>query len=585
MSSRLPKISAALSRRRFLRNSAIAGAAAWLPAFRIGPAEAAATCAPPPNFPAGIELYQQAFENWSTEIRIDDLWTCSPATPADCVELANWAWTHGWRLRPRGAMHNWSPIHVTPDTRCGDNVVLVNTTDRLTAMAMADGEPAAVRVQAGAFMEDLLGFLEGHGHGMNNVPAPGDITVGGALAVDAHGTAIPALGESRQPGHSYGTLSNLVLSITVVAWNGSGYELRTYDRSHPHCKALITNLGRTLVTDVVLQVGRLQNLRCQSFVDIPYTELMGPPGQSGGLLTGAARTFQSFLDSAGRAEIIWFPFTDKPWLKVWSVAPTKPLESREVSEPYNYPFSDNIPEELEELSRELTRGNKESTPLFGQMSYGVTAAGLVATGSQDIWGPAKNTQLYIKPTTLRITASGYAVTTRRDNIQRVVHDFTQQYLALVGEYEARGEYPMNMPVEIRVNGLDRPAEVEKSGAEAPALSAASPDASRPDWDVVVWFNCLSFPGTEKADEFYERLEQWFHSHFGDDALVRPEWSKGWGYTAEGAWRSGHYLHGTVPESYRLHRSGSENWDWAVRRLDQLDPYRVFSNDFLDALLV
>jgi hypothetical protein len=66
------------------------------------------------------------------------------------------------------------------------------------------------------------------------------------------------------------------------------------------------------------------------------------------------RTFADFLDRYGRAEAIWFAFTDKPWLKVWSIEPTRPLSSRAVTEPYNYPFSDNIPEPLARLVGRIT---------------------------------------------------------------------------------------------------------------------------------------------------------------------------------------------------------------------------------------
>jgi FAD/FMN-containing dehydrogenase len=50
------------------------------------------------------------------------------------------------------------------------------------------------------------------------MPAPGDITVGGMLAINAHGSAIPGTGETRQPGQTYGSLSNPILSLTTVVW-------------------------------------------------------------------------------------------------------------------------------------------------------------------------------------------------------------------------------------------------------------------------------------------------------------------------------------------------------------------------------
>ncbi|MFI0219393.1 hypothetical protein [Streptomyces lydicus] len=34
-----------------------------------------ATLTPPPGFPAGIPLSQQAFRNWSLEIVVENVWT------------------------------------------------------------------------------------------------------------------------------------------------------------------------------------------------------------------------------------------------------------------------------------------------------------------------------------------------------------------------------------------------------------------------------------------------------------------------------------------------------------------------------
>lgn len=575
-----PSARSELSRRRFLKTSAIAGAAAWLPAFRISAADAA-SCTPPPNFPAGIELFQQAFENWSKGIVIDDLWTCAPRSAQECVAVVNWAANNGWKVRPRGAMHNWSPIHVTADTDCNDKVLLLSTTEYLTATSLVTGYATpAVRAQCGVFMEDLLAFLEANNLGMTAVPAPGDVTIGGVLAIDAHGTAVPALGETRQPGHTYGSLSNLILQLTVIVWDKSSnaYVLKTYDRSDRECQALAAHLGRAFVVDAVLQVGVDSHLRCQSFTHITADEMLGPPGSNG-------RTVERYLDQSGRMEVIWFPFTEKPWLKVWTVSPKKPLFSREVTEPYNYPFSDNIPAEVEELGRSLTRDNKQATPVFGQMMYNVSVAGLAATNSADIWGKSRTVLLYIKPSTLRVTASGYAVVTRRNNVQRVIHDFAEQYKSLVASYEAQGEYPINMPVEIRVTGLDTSADVDAAPAHDVALSAIAPHKNHPEWDVAVWFDCLSFVGSEKADDFNADMEQWFHSHFDpSDAMVRPEWSKGWGYTTTGAWTSEPYISQTIPDSHTDGQHKNERWNTAIKRLDKLDPARVFSNDFIDRLM-
>src|SRR3954451_19045512 len=89
-----------VSRRELLAAAAVAGLAGrWTPGLRIGRADAAATCASPPGFPPGIDLFQQTFENWAKQIVVDDLWTCAPRNAGQVVTIANWAQANGYRLR------------------------------------------------------------------------------------------------------------------------------------------------------------------------------------------------------------------------------------------------------------------------------------------------------------------------------------------------------------------------------------------------------------------------------------------------------------------------------------------------------
>ncbi|MGQ0778950.1 MAG: cholesterol oxidase substrate-binding domain-containing protein, partial [Pseudonocardiales bacterium] len=562
-----------LPRRRFLAGSAAAGAlplsAGWMTPSGIGPSH------PPPAFPSSIDLHQRRYQNWSGEITIDPVWTCVPRTPQDVVTVANWAHAHGYTIRPRGYQHNWSPLTITThDTK----VILVDTTRHLRSMRIESHSPASVQVQAGASMEELLGFLEQHGYGMAATPAPGDLSIGGVLAIDGHGTAVPASGEIPLPGHTYGSLSNLVVSLNAVVWDQlrGSYVQRTFDRAHPHCKAFLTHLGRAFLTDVTLRVGANTNLRCVSRVDIPVAELFAAAD-------GAERTLASFVEQSGRVEAIWFPFTTNPWLKTWSISRRKPLLSRQAITPYNYVFSDNIPKPVAELAGTIVSGQPHLAPTFGQLLYDVTTAGLITTRSADLWGPSKNLLLYVKPTTLRVSANGYAVLTSRDDIQRVVHEFTAFYQERLAAYAAQHRFPVNGGVEIRVTGLDVAPDVDVAGAEPPVLSAVRPCPDRPEWDVAVWIDVLTLPGTPHANEFYRELEEFtFRNYPGSYATVRPEWSKGWAYTTDGAWTDRTLLTETVPDLYRT--GPGPTWDWAVGVLDGYDPYRIFSNPFLAALL-
>ncbi|MFJ2776702.1 cholesterol oxidase substrate-binding domain-containing protein [Kitasatospora sp. NPDC087315] len=596
---------AGLSRRQLLGASAALGGAAWLLRGTVGPDDAEASTPVPPGLPAGTELYQRVYQNWSGEIRTDQLWTCAPRTPEEVPTLADWAHANGWRLRAQGRRHGWSPLTVAAGTPEAARVLLLDTGRHLTAIA-ADS-PGTVRVQTGATMEDLLAHLATRGLGLTAVPAPGELTVGGVLAVGGHGTAVPAAGETRPDGHGYGSLSNQVTRLTAVVHDPATgrYTLRTFDRAEADSAAFLVHLGRAFVTEVVLRAGADRPLRCVSRLDIPASELFARPGAA-----GRPRTFADFVERDGRAEAIWFAYTDYPWLKTWSVTPNRPFAARTVAEPYNYPFSDSIPEPVARLAGELVAGTWGSAPLFGQLQYliakvaltgditdvllsggllrdllsGELLTHLLADGLRsDLWGPSRTLLQYVRPTTLRVTANGYAVLARRADLQWVVSEFTAHYRQLLAEYQARGEFPVNGAVEIRVTGLDDPAWCGVPGARPPLLSALRPRPDRPEWDTAVWLDVLSLPGTPGLHRFCRDLEQYLLRTFdGTRAGLRVEWSKGWAYTADAAWADPDVLGRVIPAGHR--EGGGPGWDEAVAVLDRHDPYRVFGNAFLDGLL-
>ncbi|MEW2624603.1 cholesterol oxidase substrate-binding domain-containing protein [Streptomyces sp. NPDC048106] len=559
------------SRRRFLAGAA--ALAATIGIVRPDPAVAAAQL---PDFPPDVELYRTVYRNWADEITAEGLWACAPADPDQVVEVVNWAWRQGWTVRARGSSHGWSPLTITDHTPSDAPVLLVDTAGHLTDVTVASTEPATVRAGTGITMEALLARLEEQDLGFTAVPATGDITLGGALAIDAHGTAVPALGEQPAPGHTYGSLSNVIVSLTAVVWdeNSGEYTLRTFDRDETECAALLAHLGRSLVTEVVLRVGANQRLRCVSRTDIPASELFAAPGSGG-------RTLASFLDASGRAEAVWFAFTDRPWLKTWTLSPTRPPGSRQVTQPYNYPFSDNIPQTVADLvDRVIADAAWYLAPLLGAAEYTATNLGLAATASADIWGTSKNTLLYLRPTTLRFTTAGFTVLTTRSQVQLVVHEFTSHYSELLNTYAARGQFPVNGQFDVRVTGLDRPADTGLPGAQAPLLSALRPSDDHPEWDTAVWMDVTTLPGTPHAEAFLRELEQFlFQRYAGDTALTRVEWSKGWAYTDTAAWSDDQVIGTELPAAF-----GDTVWETAAGDLNQLDPHRVFHNTFLDRLL-
>ncbi|MDR3669868.1 MAG: cholesterol oxidase substrate-binding domain-containing protein [Holophaga sp.] len=571
-----------VSRRGFLHAAALAGAAGmgWLPSVRLRPTSPRASLPSPPQFPDGIALYQQAYQNWSGEICIPDVWTAAPRSPEELVAIANWAHGQGWRVRPKGRSHGWSPL-LLPGEASGAGCLLVDTTQYLTRVAIdRDGVPATVTAQTGVAMEVLLDALGAAGLGFTATPAIGDATLGGVLAVDGHGTAVPACGEQPLAGKGYGSLCNAVLALTAVVWDGRGqYRLRSFRRDDPGIQPLLTHAGRACITEATLQVGADVDLRCRSFFDIAASELFAPPAQAG------PNSFQAWVEACGRVEAIWFPFTAVPWLKVWSPARDRPWMSRTISAPYAYCFANWVTPAQARFIGRLVSGSVADTPIFQNLEMAAVGAGLVLTGTWDLWGPSRFSTLYVKPTTLRLAENGYAVLTGRDRIQRVVSDYCAAYRELIARYQARGEFPMNGPLEIRVTGLNRADEVMLPGALEPQLSALRPRPDHPSWDCAVWIDALTFPGTPGENRFKTELEAWVLGNYtGDYAGVRVEWAKGWGYTEAGAWTSAEVLEHTLPGSLTAGQRRGDGWEAAMAALDRYDPGRIFSNPFLDRVL-
>jgi hypothetical protein len=96
---------------------------------------------------------------------------------------------------------------------------------------------------------------------------------------------------------------------------------------------------------------------------------------------------------------------------------------------------------------------------------------------------------------------------------------------------------------------------------------------------------LTVPGTAQCQQFYRQTEQWVLANYtGSYAAVRPEWSKGWGYSGTAAWADPAIIATTIPAAYRAGQPSGDTWDTALATLDRYDPARIYTNTFLDTLL-
>ena len=305
MNDESPQSRTALSRRRLMQGAAAAGVAAWIPFQQIPAAQAALPA--PPSFPGGIPLFQQSYNNWAGDIAVDGVWTCTPRTPADVVTLANWARGQGWRLRAKGSSHNWSPLSLAKNGSDSATVVLVDTKTSLTAISV-DTATSRVRVQTGATMLALLTALEAKGLGVTAAPAPGDLTVGGVLAIDGHGTAVPRTGRD-EAGRPHVRLDQQP--------RAGAHRRRVGQRDvavrAAHVRAAGTRGRRAASrTSAGRSSPRSSSRSARTSGCAARAGSTSRPPRCSRRAGSGGRTFASYLTSAGRVEAIWFPFTRQP---------------------------------------------------------------------------------------------------------------------------------------------------------------------------------------------------------------------------------------------------------------------------------
>ena len=402
---------------------------------------------------------------------------------------------------------------------------------------------------------------------------PGGLSVGGVLAIGGHGTSVPWTGQATQLN---GCLSNLVVSFTAVvsdSANPKQYILKTFARGDTDAAAFLVHLGRAFLVEVTLRVIPDYWLRLDN--QFPATSNLFAPQSA----NPSADTFASFLDRSGRVEVIWFPYTSTAWTKTWTLETTTPSNP---SGPYYIPLVNDIPQWLSNLIAAGLQAAPGTTPTFCQGDALAAQAAVALKGT--LYGSASNLLRYVKDDTLRVTAGGFAVHSARADVQYVVSSFVSAYQKLLdaaSAHQPSPQYPMNGPIEIRVTGTDTGAGLGIPGAEPPALSATAPIPGA--FDTVVWVDALSIPNSNyyqnpDTDPFYTNLETALLALWGPQgtdkarAVIRPEWSKGWGFSATGAWTNGATTDGYLATFPRF--------QWAKDTLAKYDAAGIFTDGFL-----
>jgi hypothetical protein len=285
------------------------------------------------------------------------------------------------------------------------------------------------------------------------------------------------------------------------------------------------------------------------------------------------------LNQYGRVEVTWFPFTDRPWVKTWRLRHER--IDPQVPGPYNYPWQ-RVSLFVNRLFQWILFAVPALTPAFGQFVLSTTRQ--FGPDGALLHGKSRDLLLYVEAETLRFDEFSWALQLRRDQVQATAHALYLRFTEMLERYRLRGWYPVNGPMDIRFSTMDRQDDLGLPGASPPALSVCRSIRPRdPGLDTVLWFTLLTYPGTPHSNEFFGELEAWMLGRWGRPGrnVLRPEWSKSWGYGEQGAWTNRRILQSTIPRQFS---QPGPVFERARRTLQAYDKHHLFTNRFLDLLL-
>ena len=119
------------------------------------------------NSDAPLALESRDYENWSRMIRVSDVPTATPLSDEEALALVRWAAREGYRVRPVGAFHTWSPLAFEEAGR-----VIAVDQSRMTGLLDFSYDPVpAATFRAGTTLAEAVRALEGiDNHGASEAP-------------------------------------------------------------------------------------------------------------------------------------------------------------------------------------------------------------------------------------------------------------------------------------------------------------------------------------------------------------------------------------------------------------------------------
>jgi hypothetical protein len=350
------------------------------------------------------------WENWGRTARCQPRFSFYPQRPEDLVEIVRFARARGLPLRVVTSGHSWSTLVPTEGV-----LVHAHELNRVT-MDLSDKAHPRVVVESGATVKEVNTVLEMHGYALPLNVVLESVRFGGLIATGSHGS-----------GWNNSTLSDLVHAVEVVTASGEIRKFEAGADSDDVMNAVRLSLGMFgVMVRITLNVQKSWSVHAQD-ARLPSAQVL--------------ESLKERVLSTDNLDLFWWPFCDEFWVKTWKRLPdaditVKPRHSRMdriVSDVGSRVHNGliNLAQRYPRLTPPLSRFTFKLTPSQGDKVVDIVEA--------------IHYRRAIEYTRMGCVEVAFKIDPLFENVKWAI----QQVFKRVKTYARRGEYPLNVVMNVR----------------------------------------------------------------------------------------------------------------------------------------
>jgi hypothetical protein len=352
---------------------------------------------------------KQTWENWGHTAHCQPEYSFYPQHIDDLIKIVNFARVHDLHLRVAASGHSWSGLVPTDGV-----LVYIHALNKVSMDLSNDAQPRAI-IESGATVKEVNDVLEKHGCALPLNVVLESVRFGGLIATGSHGS-----------GWNNPTLSDLVHAIEVVTASGEVRKFEAGVDSDEVMNAVRLNLGMFgIIVRITMNVQKSWVVRVHD-QHLPIEQVF--------------ESLQERVQSHDNLDLFWWPFSDQFWVKTWKKtdAPITAKPRHSILDSVGSTIGSRIHNSL----IQLTETFPALTPAISQTTFKLTPS--IGDKVVDVV-EAIHYRRAIEFAKMGCVEVAFKLDPNFDNVKWAM----RQVFDRVNAYAKRGEYPMNVVMNVR----------------------------------------------------------------------------------------------------------------------------------------